>query len=157
MTKSTLYWVMALIAGILLALMININSALSTVSSPLFASWAAHGIGAFFAFLLLGSTLSIFKKKEKSANTNIALKAPFWSYLGGIPGAFTVVLAAITVNSSIGLSGTLALGLIGQIIFSLICDHFGLFGALKKRFVLRDLLMVTSIVLGSFLLIFFKA
>lgn len=161
MTKNTLYWIMALLAGVLLALMISLNSSLSTFTSPLFASWLAHGIGAACAFLLIGSGWKLSRKhssadKNKTTDNTTLSKPPFWSYLGGIPGALTVVLAAITVNSSIGLSGTLALGLIGQIVFSLISDHFGLFGVPKKPFVWRDLLMVFSITLGSFLLIYFK-
>lgn len=41
---------------------------------------------------------------------------------GGIPGALTVLLAAIAVNSPLELAGTLGLMLTGQIVFGLIAD-----------------------------------
>lgn len=159
MSKSSLYALLALAAGILLALMIKINSSLASGSSAVFASWAAHGIGAITALILIFIVINFSKTKKTVSKTTHKEKnkPPFWAYLGGLPGAFTVVLASITVNSEVGLSGTLALGLIGQIVFSLVCDHFGLLGMKKKTIVPRDLLMVSVIVLGSFLLIFSKA
>lgn len=50
---------------------------------------------------------------------------------GGIPGALTVLLAAIAVNSPLELAGTLGLMLTGQIVFGLIADLRGWFGVIK--------------------------
>jgi len=44
-------WVLALIGGLLLALMIDFNSTMAEHSSPLFASWVAHGIGTLGSLL----------------------------------------------------------------------------------------------------------
>ena len=44
---------LALIAGIVLAVMIDWNSLLARHSSPLFASWTAHGIGVLASFALV--------------------------------------------------------------------------------------------------------
>jgi transporter family-2 protein len=144
---------LALTGGALLAVMINLNSALATFSSPLFASWMAHGIGALVALILVALYANIFGNKPVTTETK-QVKAPVWSYFGGLPGALTVILAAITVNSSLGLSGTLALGLVGQILFGLVSDHFGLFGLAKKRFAFADILIVMPVLAGSFILIF---
>jgi transporter family-2 protein len=78
---------------------------------------------------------------------------PLWSYLGGIPGALIVLLAALTVNSPLGLAGTLALMLIGQILFGLAADTFGLFGLARKTFAQRDLMAFGLIVAGSLAII----
>ena len=136
--------ILALAAGMLLALMIRQNSALAKDTTPLFASWMAHGIGAIAS---LGLVLAAAPNKEHR-------KAPAWAYLGGVPGALTVVLAAITVNSRLALSGTLALSLVGQVLWGLFLDHFGLLGVPRRRLMLQDLWVVLSVSAGSGLLIF---
>lgn len=143
-------WVLALIGGLLLALMINYNSVIAKHSTPLFASWITHGIGSISALFLIVA----FKQIRKPASFSV--KGPRWAYLGGIPGAITVVLASITVNSYLGLSGTLVLMLVGQIIFSIISDIFGLFGTLKRNLTWTDFFVVLSIFGGSGLIIFSK-
>ncbi|MCL1125098.1 DMT family transporter [Shewanella surugensis] len=149
---------LAIVAGSLLALMISINSGLAILNSPLQASWAAHGIGALVAIFLVVVYSRCFRLSQSKANRhkkdNKLISLPSWAYFGGIPGAFTVLLAAITVNSEIGLSGTLACALVGQIVFGMISDHFGWFESEIKAFVLQDLLKVLPIIAGSFLLIF---
>src|SRR5260370_5727300 len=131
--------ILALAAGMLLALMIGQNSALAKDTTPLFASWMAHGIGAIAS---LGLVLAAAPNKERR-------KAPAWAYLGGVPGALTVVLAAITVNSRLALSGTLALSLVGQVLWGLFLDHFGLLGVPRRRLMLQDLWVVLSAIAGS--------
>ncbi|WP_299003274.1 DMT family transporter [uncultured Shewanella sp.] len=154
---------MALLAGGLLALMIEINSELAFVNSPIQASWIAHGVGAFVAMCLVLIVAFAFQGHKRNGlvkTKGIKTKGtkttglPYWLYLGGLPGALTVVLAGITVNSDIGLSGTLSSALIGQIIFGIISDHFGLFGSQKKPFVAADLLKVLPVLAGSFIIIF---
>ena len=143
------YLLLALIAGALLALMIHLNSQLAHVTSALSASWIAHGIGAIFAWGLF----SLFKSNQDSTEPEQS-KLPKFYWLGGIPGAFTVILASITVNSTIGLSGTLALGLVGQFGFSMVSEHFGFFRLQKRAFSLIDITPIVLVIAGSFVLIF---
>ncbi len=79
---------------------------------------------------------------------------PFWAYLGGIPGAATVVLAAITVNSPLGLSGSLALIMAGQVLFGLSCDALGLFGLTKRSLTLKDGVTLLLMTAGCLLTLF---
>ncbi len=147
---------MALIGGVLLACMIRFNSQLAELCSPMVASWLAHGIGSVFALLLL--VISRVLRNRHNGNREVTQTlAPRWSYFGGVPGALVVIVAAITVNSDIGLAGTLVLGLIGQIIFGFICDGWGLFGVEKKRVTVQQVKKVFLIVAGSFLIIFFRS
>ncbi|RLV59835.1 DMT family transporter [Parashewanella curva] len=139
--------ILTLGAGGLLALMIFFNSQLAFTYSPIEASWFAHGVGGFTALILM-----LFIQRKSNSATSME-KAPFIAYLGGIPGAFTVLLAGYTVNSYLGLSGTLALAIIGQIIFSLVSDGFGLFGLSKKKIGLRDFASLLLITGGSLLII----
>ena len=46
-------WVLGLLAGVLLTLMIHYNSNLSRVTSPIFASWVAHGVGTLCSLCIV--------------------------------------------------------------------------------------------------------
>ncbi|MBT1159024.1 DMT family transporter [Aminobacter anthyllidis] len=143
-------WLSALAAGALLAVMIACNGLLAKHSAPVFASWAAHGTGAAAALLLVAGWSRIFKRQEAGTQK----KGPAWAYLGGVPGALTVVLAAITTNSPLALSGTIAFMLVGQVIFGMAMDCFGLFGVAKRPFAATDVAVVALVLSGSVLLTF---
>ena len=140
----------ALFAGAILAIMIKLNAGLAHISSPLEASWIAHGLGAITATGLV----SLFSFRQKADTQKVKKQAPWLTYLGGLPGTFTVILAGITVNSPLGLAGSLALALLGQILFSLIVDHFGLFGSLKSALGLEEVKVIGVILMGCLLIIF---
>lgn len=155
MNNTSVNFSIAILAGSLLALMIKLNSQLAIANSPLSASWIAHGIGALVALIIVFTFSTIISVNSKTETNKVNLAKPkWWHFCGGLPGAFTVVVAAITVNSSIGLSGTLAMGLIGQIIFGFIIDHNGWFGLVKKPLNLTSALTTLPIISGSLLLIF---
>jgi transporter family-2 protein len=143
---------LALGAGVVLAMMIDRNSALARHSSPLVASWIAHGVGAM-ASLLLVTALANASRRVGGGLAASSAKGPLWAYFGGVPGAMTVLLAAITVNGPLGLAGTLALMLVGQMIFGLIADRFGWLGMARRTFTRRDLLAAIFVVAGSMLII----
>ena len=140
---------MAVFSGVLLALMINVNSELAVATSASQASWIAHGVGGIVALLLY----LIFKSRG-SSQEKIEVKNRYW--FGGIPGAFTVVLASITVQSEIGLTGTLALALIGQFALSLLIEQFGLFNQPTVRLSLANLVPTLFVTAGALLIIYAK-
>ncbi|WP_434763975.1 DMT family transporter [Vibrio fortis] len=140
---------LAVFSGVLLALMINVNSELAVTTSAFQASWIAHGVGGVVATVLY----LIFRSRGKSFE-KVALKSRYW--FGGIPGAFTVVLASITVQSEIGLTGTLALALIGQFVLSLIIEHFGLFNQPTVRLSVANLVPIFLVTAGALLIIYGK-
>ena len=138
----------ALVSGILLSLMIMSNSYLAHFTTPLTASWITHAIGSLVSliiYLLYQSKNKVIHSKSKT------IKMIY--YLGGIPGAFTVLLAAITVNSPLSLSGSIILMITGQILFSLLIDAFGWFGLTKRKMQFKDFLMCILLLSGSSLLI----
>jgi bacterial/archaeal transporter family-2 protein len=139
--------------GCLLTLMVHFNSELGRYGTPVFASWAAHGTGTVAAALWLAMSW-FFHRRDASPATTGRPKAPLWAYLGGISGAITVIVTSITVNSQLALSGTLALGLAGQVAFGLAADRWGLFGMASRKSNLRDYAAVTLIVAGSAIIIF---
>jgi transporter family-2 protein len=154
MIRHSTIWLLGLGAGFLLSLMINLNSLLAKHTTPLFASWVAHALGLFAAFCFV--LLSLFRSQEtgKLPIQKNPLRISRWLYLGGIPGSFTVILAAIAVNSSLRLSGTISFMLVGQILFGIFSDHFGFFGIPKRKIGRVDLLRVSLVLCGSLFIIF---
>lgn len=145
-----IYAVAAFGAGCLLTAMLKSNAELARSATPLFASWAAHGIGLATAMVLL-----VLLSQRPWQRTATAGKIPIWAYFGGFSGAVTVMATAIAANSVLGLAGTLALGLAGQVVFSLVADTFGLMGLAARKLSLRDLAALALIVAGSLMIILF--
>ena len=139
--------------GGLLTLMVDLNGQLGHYGDALFASWAAHGTGTMAAVALLAALWALRRGAGTAEAGEAKPRAPLWAYLGGISGAVTVVLTAMTVNSPLALSGTLALGLAGQVAFSLAADRWGLFGLPRRRPEWRDAAALGLIVVGSGLII----
>jgi len=73
----------------------------------------------------------------------------------GVTGAVTVMFSASAMNSALAISGTIALGLAGQMLFSLVADKWGLLGLPQRNPTLRDALALVLIITGSVLLVFF--
>lgn len=151
--RHYLDWIWAGLSGGLLAVMITINSGLAAHSTPFVASWVVHGVGAVAAFFLLRVNLLLMKRPAVAAGEG-ASKPPLWSYFGGAPGAFAVALSSIAVNSELALAGGLSLLLVGQILFGLISDLWGLFGTPRRMLNRFDLLAALCVVAGSALIIY---
>ena len=132
--------------GGLLTLMILFNGTLAGFGSLFFASWVPHLTGTFAALLILAA----LRPKRVAAQ-----RPPLWVYLGGVSGGVTVMLTSATMNTALALSGTIALGLAGQVVFSLFADMRGLFGLPKRLPIRQDYMSLTLILLGSLILIFF--
>jgi transporter family-2 protein len=65
-----------------------------------------------------------------------------------------VALSSIAVNSELALAGGLSLLLVGQILFGLISDLWGLFGTPKRMLNRFDLLAALCVIAGSALIIY---
>ena len=138
-TERPIDLVLAFCSGGLLTLMVLFNGQMAAASGPLWSSLVAHGTGTVAALVIVA-----FLAKGVGAGP-----APRWAYLGGVSGALTVMLTSLTVNSVLALSGTLALGLLGQVAFSLATDRFGLFGLPRRAIPLRVLAGAALILAGS--------
>jgi transporter family-2 protein len=134
--------------GGLLSLMVHFNGQLAYYGNAMFSAWVAHGTGTIAAVILLAL---LYRHRNPMAEG--LPSAPAWAYLGGVSGAATVILASTAVNSPVGLSGTLALSLAGQMIFSLAADTWGFFGLPKRRPDTRDLVTLCLILAGTALII----
>jgi bacterial/archaeal transporter family-2 protein len=138
----------ALGSGLLLTLMVHFNGELGRHGGALFASWTAHGTGTVAAILFL------LALPRRTPTAGIVPKAPLWAYLGGLSGAATVMLTSMAVNSTLALSGTLALGLAGQVVFGLAADRWGWLGLPARRLGSHDAVSLLLILAGSAIIIF---
>ncbi|WP_296433025.1 DMT family transporter [Yoonia sp.] len=143
---SLFYFAAAFATGGLLSLMVLFNGTLAAYGSLFFASWVPHLTGTVAALFLL----AILRPKRAEVT-----RPPLWVYLGGVSGAVTVMLTSATLNSALALSGTIALGLAGQMVFSLFADMRGLFGLPQRTPQRRDYVSLAFIIAGSLILIFF--
>ncbi|AQZ70307.1 hypothetical protein BKM31_11395 [[Actinomadura] parvosata subsp. kistnae] len=130
--------------------MTQANAVLAGHTGPLYASWAAHGLGAVVASVLV---LALARRAPATASGEGEGRAPLWYYLGGIPGALVVVLSAIAVNSELALAGTIALMLTGQILFGTLSDHLGLLHTPRRRITPMDLAVAGCVLAGSVLIV----
>lgn len=135
-------------AGGLISLMLLTNGTLAQYGSLLFSSWVPHLTGTVLAIVIL----LVLKPARVSAK-----RPPLWAYLGGVSGGLTVIATSAAMNSALALSGTIALGLAGQIVFSLFADARGLFGLPQRMPVWRDFMGLALIGAGALVLIYFGA
>lgn len=124
-----MYKTISLLMGSLTALMILLNGALSKSIGNYHASVYIH----FTGLVLVGLLYWNEKKSKPSKQLFTPLrqhlkKIPPILWTGGAIGFFTVIFTNMGFTT-LGVSLTLALSLLGQTATSLCIDHFGLFGS----------------------------
>ena len=139
-----LHLLTAFATGGLLSLMVLCNAEVTRNAGPLLGSLVPHATGTLAA----GLALALLARGGTDA------KAPAWAYLGGLSGALTVMFSSMAANTALALSGTLALGLVGQAAFGLTADLWGLLGLPRRQPTGRDILALALILAGSAVLIF---
>ena len=112
----------AMAIGILISFMLLANGALQTAFGPALSMLILHATGTLVVIALLLIKRASFERKER---------IPPYLFSSGALGVVLVFLNNTTV-ASIGLTLTIGLGVIGQLILSSLVDHYGLFG-LERR------------------------
>lgn len=136
---------MALAAGMALPTQFAINTQLrNVVGGPVLAAGISFVVGTV---VLLGTTLVI---RRSVPDLGTVLNAPWWMYTGGLLGA-GFVLASVILTPRLGAATTIGLFLTGQVIASIIIDHFGLFRVAAQEATPPRLLGALLIVAGVFL------
>ena len=121
------YYLLAIAAGLGITLQTTLNGQL------------AKGVGgdsvaaALFSFTAGAVCLGVFSLMRGGivASLSAIPAQPWWSLLGGLLGA-GALLSYVVLAPKIGLSALLGLAIAGQIMSSLVIDHFGLMGALER-------------------------
>lgn len=146
--EPQVYAGLAALSGAVLALATDWNSQLARLASPLFASFVAHGVGTA-ASVALFVALPVWRKPSAPSG----VRPPLWAWLGGVPGALTVAFATVTILGPLGLAGTLAAMLVGQMLFGVLTDRFGWLGLERRRLDGRTVAGLALVVFGGGLVI----
>jgi transporter family-2 protein len=117
-----LYYLLAFGAGLLLVLQVGMNTTLRGVlDSPLAAALISFLVGTLaLALYMLVTRTSLPARAQLAA-------VPGWAWYGGVFGAFYVATSVI-VGPRLGAATLLALIVLGQLLTSLLVDHFGWVG-----------------------------
>lgn len=117
-----MYYIGNIFTGILISLFVFLNGALSKSTNDMSALFIVHVLG-FLSILLI----KLFKRSKIEK-----FPVQYYLYLGGLCNIIIIFLENITMKK-IGISFTILFIIIGQLTFSLIVDHFGLFGRSRYK------------------------
>ncbi|HEX8368699.1 MAG TPA: DMT family transporter [Pyrinomonadaceae bacterium] len=138
--------VLAIAAGVMMPTQAAINNKLAdTVESPILSAFISFGVGTIALFLYILAT------GVPLANLVAAKNAPLVAWTGGLLGAFFVG-ATVTVVSKLEVALTFSLIIAGQMLITLVIDHFGFLGVPVKEINIPRLLGVTLITIGVILI-----
>nr|WP_281391678.1 DMT family transporter [Bacillus benzoevorans] len=133
---------LALIGGMGLAAQGQINGGLGRKIGVIESAFMNFAVGTLVLLLIL----IFFGNGNISAVTTV----PKWQIIGGLLGSFFVLIQVLVVPK-IGVSTTFIAVIVGQIILSVIIDHFGLFGGnrfpIDKQKMIAILLMLAALFL----------
>ncbi len=122
--------------GILYSVMNLFNAQLSNVYGNYLGTIIIHICG-----LLILIPIVIIKKVRRNG-------APLWMHMGGALGVITVLSTNVGVLG-IGVTPTLALALIGQVVASMLIDQFGWFSFPKIGFSWKKIVSLVFIIVGT--------
>jgi transporter family-2 protein len=118
-----LFLLMAFVIGLVIPLQSAVNSALRYAldSGSLLAALVSFGVGtAILAAACLATG-------QPFGSLSGLPRVVWWQWLGGLMGAF-FVFGSTLLAPRIGLAAMISLIVAGQVLSSLICDHFGWLG-----------------------------
>src|SRR5262245_43682719 len=125
MTGESMIWLLlflGLTAGMLLPVQSGINAELrNLVGNPILAATIQFLVGTIVLLLLLVAIQTPLPAVAK------LVSAPWWIWVGGICGA-TFIVVAIVLAPRLGAATLIAVSVTGQMVVSLLLDHYGLIG-----------------------------
>ena len=131
--------------GVLIAIMVMFNGTLSNTLGNYTSIVVIHLVGLLAMILVLLATKSKIKNVKG---------IPLYLYSAGAIGVFTVLFTNLSF-SALGLSLTLALGLLGQSLASMVIDHFGLLKMKVIKFEKKKCIGLLFITFGIFVMAIF--
>ena len=141
-----IYFILALIPGILMPTQAAINNKLSTyVHSPVSSAFISFAVGVvvLFVYMILASI--------PLNNITLMRNAPPIAWLGGICGAFFVT-AVVFVVPRLGFALTFSILILGQMLATLPIDHFGFLDTPVREINIPRIIGVVLVVGGVLLI-----
>ncbi len=127
MSNTALYILIALLAGAMMPTQAATNNKMAGfVDSPVLAAIISFFVGtvALFAYVMLSGV--------PLTNLTAVREAPAIAWVGGLLGAFFVA-ATVALVPRLGVAMTFSLIIAGQMVVTLVIDHFGLLGVPVKE------------------------
>jgi len=143
------FWILillAVVAGAMAPLQAATNNRLAiVVDSPVLSALVSFVIGTL--------TLLIYIVASGTPLSNLGLmkEAPPVAWIGGVLGAIFVTVTVLLLPK-LGVAMTFSLVIAGQMLITLVIDHFGLLGVPVKEISLARILGVLLIVAGTILI-----
>lgn len=145
MNFNYLLFALGLFAGFAATLQAGVNFRMATaVSSPILASFISFFVGTLSLLIYLLAT------REGLGALSGAWAAPWHAWLGGILGAFFVATSLILIPR-LGVAMTFSLFILGQMLTTLVIDHYGFFGLEQRSVDLPRLVGITLVIAGALL------
>lgn len=119
---TAIYACLALMAGLGLAVQVGLNNGLrARMGHPIPAALVSFALGTLALALFTALIRPTWPEAKRFTG------APGWIWFGGVVGACYVATTA-TFSTKLGAARWLALVVTGQILTSIVLDHFGLVG-----------------------------
>lgn len=113
---------LAVMIGVLLPLQVLLNASLGKqTSGPLFASMCSFFVGSAVLTLFWAFTRPTFDMAT-------LVRVPWWAWTGGMIGALYVAAATLLIPRT-GAAALMCLVVLGQLVGSLVVDHYGVLNA----------------------------
>lgn len=120
---KSLFLGIAFLAGAATAVQVPVNATLRThLGHPMQATFVSFTIGMMISLaycLAAGSPIP---------SASVLSRIPWWAWTGGILGTFYVA-SSIVLSPRIGIAAMLSMVIAGQMLTSLVIDHYGLVNA----------------------------
>ena len=131
-------FILAILAGTIVTIMNVFNGQLSNQVGVYLSTVIIHLIGLFTLIIIM-----IIKKQKISFQNHI----PLILYTGGMIGVFTVLFNVMSI-STIGAALVTALGLLGQMLTSLVLEYKSWLGAKKRTLTFQKVISLVLIMIG---------
>jgi transporter family-2 protein len=140
-------YLLAFAAGLVLTIQVGANSTLRTaLGNPAMATLTSFVVGLLGVVLFL-----VFTRADLPTRAALSA-APAWAWVGGLLGAFYVATTVI-VGPRLGAAALLALTVLGQLLASLVVDHYGWLGFPQHSMSVVRLLGAALLFVGVLLIV----
>lgn len=146
MTLKILPFLIAAFSGVAMAVQGSINSSLGKVIGLWESTFIVHVVG------LLMVTLLLFICRLGNGCLTDIVKAPWYSYLGGILGVLIVYSVVLSIPK-VGVAPATTAIVLAQVFTAGLVDHLGLFGMKKIPFSLYNIIGTLLMAGGAWMIL----
>jgi len=146
MSNTIYFMVLAVVAGAMMPTQAATNNKMAAVvDSPILAAFISFFIGT------LGLLVYVVASGTPLSNMWNAKDAPAVAWIGGLLGAFFVT-TTVLLAPRLGVAMTFSLIVLGQMLITLVIDHFGLLGVPVQQVTLSRVAGILLVIGGVVLI-----